>query len=173
MSAEADDEYVEFVRGRGQSLLRAAVVLTGDQGLAEDLVQSALARTHLAWSRLKDTGNAEAYARRVMYRLQVDWWRRKRFRESPSASLPDVAGSGDFADSVVARDAVAKALLLLTPKQRAVIVLRFFEDFSEAETASVLGCSLGTVKSQTFKALAKLRAVLPEFAAAHGERTSQ
>lgn len=173
MTVEVDPEYVEFVRGRSQSLLRAAIVLTGDQGLAEDLVQSALARTHLAWNRLADTGNAEAYARRVMYRLQVDWWRRKRFRESLSGTVPDVAASGDFSDAVVARDTVARALRVLTPKQRAVIALRFFEDFSEAEAASVLGCSVGAVKSQTFKALAKLRAALREFAAAHDERTSQ
>jgi RNA polymerase sigma-70 factor (sigma-E family) len=173
LTAEVDAEYVEFVRGRGQSLLRAAVVLTGDQGLAEDLVQSALARTHLAWNRLADKGNAEAYARRVMYHLQVDWWRRKRFRESMPGLVPDVLSVGDVADAVIARDAVARALRALTPKQRAVIVLRFFEDLSETEAASVLGCSVGTVKSQTFKALAKLRAELPDFASAHDERTTR
>jgi RNA polymerase sigma-70 factor (sigma-E family) len=172
LTVGVDAEYVDFVRGRSLSLLRAAIVLTGDQGLAEDLVQSALARTHLAWNRLADTGNAEAYARKVMYRLQVDWWRRKRFRESLPGSLPDIA-TADFADAVVARDAVASALQVLTPKQRAVITLRFFEDFSEVEAAAVLGCSVGTVKSQTFKALAKLRAALPEFGAAYDERTSQ
>jgi RNA polymerase sigma-70 factor (sigma-E family) len=140
-------------------------ILTGDQGLAEDLVQSALARTHLAWRRLADIGNAEAYTRKVMYHLQVDWWRRKRFAESMPGDVPELVSS-DLVDTVVNRVAVAVAgaLRKLTSKQRAVITLRFFEDQTEVETAAVLGCSVGTVKSQTSKALAKLRILCPDLA---------
>jgi RNA polymerase sigma-70 factor (sigma-E family) len=154
-------DFVEFVRGRSGSLLRAAFVLTGDQGLAEDLVQSALARTHLAWRRLAETGNAEAYTRKIMYHLQVDWRRRKRFVESTLADVPQAIG-GDATDAVLVRLAVAGALRKLTPRQRAVLTLRFFEDQTEAEAALTLGCSVGTVKSQTFKALAKLRMLCPD-----------
>ena len=159
----ADAEYAEFVRGRTTALLRAAFVLTGDQGLAEDLVQSALARTHLAWNRLSEHGNAEAYTRKVMYHLQVDWWRRKRVAETLPGVVPE-RSAGDSTDAVVLRISVARALDQLTPRQRAVITLRFFEDQTEAEAATVLSCSVGTVKSQTAKALAKLKRLCPELA---------
>jgi RNA polymerase sigma-70 factor (sigma-E family) len=164
-----DADYVDFVRGRSPALLRAAFVLTGDQGLAEDLVQSALARTHLSWRRLAEAGNAEAYTRKVMYHLQVDWWRRKRFAESALADAPEMV-TGDAADAVLIRVAVAVALCKLTPKQRAVVTLRYFEDQTEVETAAVLGCSVGTVKSQTAKALAKLRLLCPDLAPDRPER---
>jgi RNA polymerase sigma-70 factor (sigma-E family) len=160
-TAEAD--YGDFVRGRTAALLRAAFVLTGDQGLAEDLVQSALARTHLAWNRLSEHGNAEAYARKVMYHLQVDWWRRKRVAETLPGVLPE-RPAGDSTDAVLLRVSVARALDQLTPRQRAVIALRFFEDQTESEAATVLSCSVGTVKSQTAKALAKLKRLCPELA---------
>jgi RNA polymerase sigma factor (sigma-70 family) len=123
--ADSDSDYADFVRGRSLPLLRAALVLTGDQGLAEDLVQSALARTHLAWHRLNEQGNAEAYTRKVMYHLQVDWWRRKRVAEALPGDVPEML-SGDATDAVLLRLSVARALRELTPRQRAVITLRFF-----------------------------------------------
>jgi RNA polymerase sigma-70 factor (sigma-E family) len=159
--ARMSDEYVEFVHARTPSLLRAAFVLTGDQGLAEDLVQAALARTHLAWQRLNEEGNAEAYARRVMYHLQVDWWRRKRVVESLTGTLPEPRAA-DHTEQIDTRLAVQRALQRLTAKQRAVVTLRYFEDLSELDTAAVLGCTVGTVKSQHSKALAKLRALCPD-----------
>jgi RNA polymerase sigma-70 factor (sigma-E family) len=158
------DEFDSFVRSRTPALLRAAYLLTGDQHLAEDLVQSALARTHRAWGRLHDRGNAEAYTRKVMYHVQVSWWRRSRVAESLPGDLPEPrrAHGTDHGDATGTRLMLRRALLKLTSKQRAVLVLRFFEDHSEAETAELLGVALGTVKSQTAKALARLRAVAPE-----------
>jgi RNA polymerase sigma-70 factor (sigma-E family) len=129
-------------------------------------VQSALARTHLAWHRLSAQGNAEAYTRKIMYHLQVDWWRRKRVAEALPGDVPELA-SGDTTDAVVLRLSVAHALRQLTPRQRAVITLRFFEDQTESEAAAVLGCAVGTVKSQTAKALAKLKRLCPDLAPDH------
>jgi RNA polymerase sigma-70 factor (sigma-E family) len=160
----ADEEFDSFVRARTHALLRSAYLLTGDQQLAEDLVQSALTRTHLAWRRLADIANAESYARRTMYHLQVSWWRRRRVAETLPGSVPDRAGGDDPAGSVSLRLALRAALLQLSARQRAVLVLRFFEDRTEREIADVLGVSIGTVKSQTSKALGRLRAIAPELA---------
>lgn len=161
-------EFDLFVRARTPALLRAAYLLTGDQHLAEDLVQSALARTHRRWAHLHHVGNAEAYIRRTMYHLQVSWWRRPRVAESLPGELPETRrGGDDHAEVTSTRLALRRALLQLTPKQRAVLVLRFFEDQSEAETAELLGVTPGTVKSQTAKALARLRTVAPELAEYH------
>ncbi|GIM94819.1 RNA polymerase sigma factor [Paractinoplanes toevensis] len=159
-----EDEFDSFVRARTHALLRSAYLLTGDQQLAEDLVQSALTRTHLAWRRLADTGNAEAYARRTMYHLQVSWWRRRRVAEVLAGSLPEAAGA-DHAGPVSLRLALRAALLRLSAKQRAVLVLRFFEDRTESEVADLLGVSVGTVKSQTARALGRMRVIAPELGA--------
>jgi RNA polymerase sigma-70 factor (sigma-E family) len=162
-------EFDSFVRTRTPALLRAAYLLTGDQHLAEDLVQSALARTHRSWRRLHDTGNAEAYTRKIMYHLQVAWWRRRRVAESMSGELPEPRNRGgdpnqDHAQQTALRLSLRAALLKLSTKQRAVLVLRFFEDRTEAEAAELLGVTVGTVKSQTARALLRLRAVAPELA---------
>ncbi|MGK5559043.1 SigE family RNA polymerase sigma factor [Actinomadura kijaniata] len=155
-----DDEFEEFVRARTPALLRSAYLLTGDQHLAEDLVQTALARTHGAWRRLERAGNADAYTRKVMYHLQVRRWQRRRFTET---TLDRAAGHASPAGvSPDDRVDLRRALLRLAPRQRAVIVLRFFEDRSEAETAALLGCSVGTIKSQTARGLVRLRALLAE-----------
>ncbi|MFE9872502.1 SigE family RNA polymerase sigma factor [Micromonospora sp. NPDC005686] len=161
------NEFDLFVRTRTAALLRSAYLLTGDQHLAEDLVQSALARTHRAWNRLHETGNAEAYTRKIMYHLQVSWWRRRRVAESMPGDMPEPRGGGsapDHAQQTSLRLTLRAALARLSAKQRAVLVLRFFEDRTEAEAAELLGVTVGTVKSQTFKALAKLRSVAPELA---------
>lgn len=157
-------EYELFVRSRTPALLRCAYLLTGDQHLAEDLVQTALARTHRAWSRLHESSNAEAYTRKVIYHLQVTWWRRPKIAETLPGVIPERGGGGDPGERVASRAALRQALLRLTPNQRAVLVLRFFEDRSEAETAEVLGVSIGTVKSQTSRALERIRKVAPELA---------
>jgi len=156
-------EYETFVRSRTPALLRSAYLLTGDQHLAEDLVQTALARTHRAWSRLRQTGNAEAYTRKTMYHLQVSWWRRPRVAES-SREVPERSSGPDPSDQVAIRTTLRQALLRLTPSQRAVLVLRYFEDRSEVETAELLSVSVGTVKSQTARALGRIRKVAPELA---------
>jgi RNA polymerase sigma-70 factor (sigma-E family) len=156
-----EDEYATFVRARGHTLLRSAYLLTGDQHLAEDLAQEALARTHRAWSRLHEEGNAEAYARRTMYHLQVSIWRRRRVAEVLPGDLPDRADRRDE-DAPDRRIAVERALGRLSARQRAVIVLRFFEDRTEADAAETLGVSVSTIKTQTARALDRLRGLLPE-----------
>jgi RNA polymerase sigma-70 factor (sigma-E family) len=161
------NEFDSFVRTRTPALLRSAYLLTGDQHLAEDLVQSALALTHRSWRRLHHSGNAEAYTRKTMYHLQVSWWRRRRVAEAMPGELPEPrrgGGEADSAQQVALRLMLRRALLKLAARQRAVLVLRFFEDRTEAETAELLGITVGTVKSQSAKALARLRAVAPELA---------
>lgn len=170
--AHAASDFDTFVRTRQRSLLRSAYMLTGDQYLAEDLVQSALARTHQSWDRLADPANAEAYTRKVMYHLQVSWWRRNRVAESMTDTYPEprpTGGPGE-ATGLTNRMTIRSALLKLSAKQRAVLILRFFEDRTEVETADVLGVSVGTVKSQTAKALARLRSVAPELAQLYAAR---
>lgn len=159
----ANEDFDSFVRARTHALLRSAYLLTGDQYLAEDLVQSALARTHQAWRRLADTGNAESYTRRTMYHLQVSWWRKRRVAEVLPGDMPERAGN-DHASKISVRLTLRAALLRLSAKQRAVLVLRFFEDHTESEAADLLGVSIGTVKSSTARALARLRVIAPELA---------
>jgi len=154
--------FCEFVRARSWVLQRAAFLLTGDRYLAEDLVQEALARTHRSLRRLGDEGHYEAYARTALYHLHVRRWRRSRFAESLPGELADLAGpDSDHAGRSDLKISLHQALARLTPRQRAVLVLRFFEDRSEAEAADMLNCSVGTIKSQTSKALARLRVIAP------------
>jgi len=154
-------EFDAYVRARTPALLRAAYLLTGDQQQAEDLVQDALIRTHRAWGRLHQ-GNPDAYTRKVMYHLQISRWRRGRTVEVLIGDLPEPLAQVRLDDSHVTRLALKAALARLTPKQRAVLVLRFFEDLTEVDTADVLGVTVGTVKSQTAKALARLRTITPQ-----------
>jgi RNA polymerase sigma-70 factor (sigma-E family) len=156
----------EFVAGRGSALLSYAHLLTGQRAAAEDLVQTALARTLLAWDGVRDKHNPEGYVRRTMARLQMNTWRaRSRHQEIPVSQPPDAAPQDAVPQDAAAgladeRDAMWAALATLPPRQRAVLVLRYYEDLSEAEIAEVLGCSRGTVKSQASKGLEKLRAAL-------------
>ena len=165
---EAD--YANFVRARTHALLRSAYLLTGDQHLAEDLVQEALARTHRAWLRLERPEYAEAYARKVMYHAQVSLWRRPKVAEVLPGEIESEPAGDDPADATVERLALRRALLALTAKQRAVIVLRYFEDHTEAEAAQLLGISVSTVKTQTARALDRLRALVPDLRALTGEQ---
>ncbi len=144
----------DFVQARSSRLLRLAYLLTRDHALAEDLLQTALTKAWFAWSRIE--GEPEPYVRRVMVNTFASAWRRKWNGERPTEELPE-AGARDFSTASDHRHDLWAALGRLPRKQRAVVVLRFFEDLSEAETARVLECSAGTVKSQTSKALAKLR----------------
>ena len=148
--------FAEFVATRGQALQRTAFLLTGDWALAEDLLQTALARALPRWSRIV-RDDPEAYVRRVLVNTWSSWWRRRWRGELPTETLPDAVAHDPYADAD-RRSAVRTALTKLPRKQRAVVVLRFHEDLTEAQVAALLGISVGTVKSQTAKALAKLRA---------------
>ena len=148
MTGYADFE--EFVVARRDALLRTAYLLTGDHHDAEDLVQSALIKVVPKWTRIKD--RPEAYVRRVLARESVSRWRGRRWREVTTDVVPE-ATYHDSTDRIV----LLEDLLTLSPRQRAVLVLRYFDDLTEAETAAALGISVGTVKSQVRDALARLR----------------
>jgi len=153
-------DFADFVQRRSGTLLRAAWLLTGgDWALAEDLVQSTLGEVWRRWSRVGDMDAPDAYAHKVMVNTSLRWRGRRWSGEVASARLPDTVTSIDFCRQVDVRESLRGALRELTAKQRAVIMLRYFEDRTEAETASIMGCSVGTVKSQAAKALAKLRDV--------------
>lgn len=147
--------FTEWVTGRQRQLLRSAYLLTGDLQRAEDLVQEALTKVALRWSRLAD-GNPTAYALRIIARDNISWWRRRR--DVPTDCLRDAGTSTEPEMALVVRRALAR----LTASQRAVLVLRHFEDLTERETAEVLGISIGTVKSQNAAGLARLRTGAPE-----------
>ena len=146
----------EYVRTHSAALVRAAYLLTGDRQLAEDLAQTALAKVSLRWEAVAGRGDPDAYVRKAMLRTAIGWRRRRWTGERATARLPDV-GVDDVTGGVDAREQLRAALLDLPPRQRAAVVLRFYEDLSEADTAAALGCSVGAVKSQTAKGLAKLR----------------
>jgi RNA polymerase sigma-70 factor (sigma-E family) len=154
---EVEAAFSGFVAARYPAMVRTAYLLTGDRGHAEDLVQAALLRTFTSWSRLDAPENAEAYTRTTMIRLAGRAYRRRWRGELSSASIPDLAGA-DPADGVAQEQWVRAALLALPWPQRAVIVLRYFDDRSEADIATALGCSVGTVKSRASRGLEALRA---------------
>jgi RNA polymerase sigma-70 factor (sigma-E family) len=131
--------------------------MVGDSQLAQDLVQEALTKTYVAWPRLRDPHNAEAYCRKAITTTAISWFRRKGWNnERPTETLPE--GTLDGHDTTVAdRDQVWRALQALPPRQRAALVLRFYEDLTEAQTAAAMGCAVGTVKSQVSAGLTKLR----------------
>jgi RNA polymerase sigma-70 factor (sigma-E family) len=147
--------FTEWASGRQRQLLRSAYLLTGDLHRAEDLVQEALTKVALRWSRLAE-GDPTAYALRIIARDNISWWRRRR--DVPTDTFRDAGASAEPEIALVVRRALAR----LTPGQRAVLVLRHFEDLTERETADVLGISVGTVKSQNAAGLDRLRTGAPE-----------
>lgn len=154
MSESAPDGFAAWADARRAARWRSAWLLTGDAQRAEDLVQTALVKVWPRWDRIALGGDPEPYVRRVMYTTYVTWWRRRWNREEPhvlGAAAPARDGDVDL------RHDLARALATLPRGQRAVLVLRFFEDLTETQTAQVLDCSVGSVKSQTSRALAKLR----------------
>ncbi len=145
-----------FVEARSASLFRAAYLMVGDHQLAQDLLQEALVKTLVAWPRLRDRDNVEAYTRRIIVTTSISWRRRRSFHERPTERLPEAVGP-DPAEVTVTHDAVVSALLTVPPRQRAAIVLRYYQDLTEAQTAEAMGCSVGAVKSQTSAGLKRLR----------------
>jgi RNA polymerase sigma-70 factor (sigma-E family) len=159
-----DGEFTSFVEEHGDALLRTAHFLTGDRWQAEDLVQLALTKTYLAWPAARGK-LPYPYARQVLLNCHTDLWRRRRWRESttapedlPAGGRAGTSSGGDLAQAAADRDAVDQALARLTPRERAVVVLRYCEDLSERETARLLKVSIGTIKSLNARALTKLRA---------------
>ena len=153
-------ELREFVSARGAALSRTAYLLTGERQAAEDLVQETYVVLVRRWQK-SGTVDPEAYVRTILYSKFVDGWRRRRLLELPSASPPDAPG-GDEAVAATNRLTLEQALTRLTPRQRAVLVLRFYEDLTESQTADALGVSPNTVKSQTRVALMRLRELAPD-----------
>lgn len=155
------DTFRQFVAQSSPALYRVAVALTGGHHAAEDLLQECLIRTYVRWATVR--GDPAAYVRRAMYHTQVSVWRRRRLvRELPADAAPEGTDRGDEVGATDERLALRQALLRLGPRQRAVLVARYFEDLSEQDTADLLGCSTGTVRSQTHRALARLRELAPE-----------
>lgn len=169
MKALEDEEFRGFVTARGPSMLRTAYLLTGDQQLAEDLVQTALEKAVRHWGSIREPAAAEAYVRRTMYRDQVSFWRRRRVTELPAANIPEPRRAVQAGDQVEDRIVLRRALMQLGRRQRAVVVLRFFEDMTEQQVADTLGITVGTVKSTSHKAITHLRALCGDLVTAGGE----
>ena len=163
-----DEEFAAFVADRSTALLRTAYLLTGDRGHAEDLLQTALIKTYRHWGRLTHRQDPSAFVRRVLVTTHAGWRRRVRIAEFLSTT-PLLSGAAEAAPDLGDRELLVAALAQLPPRMRAVLVLRYWEDLSEAGTAEVLGCSVNTVKTHTTRGLARLRAQLGATAATAGE----
>jgi RNA polymerase sigma-70 factor (sigma-E family) len=156
MDSGADAEFSDFMHGRWSQLVRLGYGLTGDLQLAEDLAQTAFARAYASWSRVRRADDQDAYLRRIVVNANRSRFRKLRVSETLTGSVPDLVspdGTGQRQD----RDALMRALMELPYGQRAAVVLRYWMDMTETEAAAVLGCSVGNVKSQASRALAKLR----------------
>jgi RNA polymerase sigma-70 factor (sigma-E family) len=163
--------FPDFVSRQQQALLRLAFLLAGDRGHAEDLVQTALMKTYRHWDRIVRRGEPSAYVRRALVTTHTSWRRRAWRREQPTGRLPDRAAP-EPADRLDAGEELRRALLALPPRMRATIVLRYYEDLSELQTARLMGCSESTVNTQAARGLARLRSVLGDGAVtdSHGRQ---
>ena len=163
-----DAEFAEYMHARQAALLRTAYLLTGDRHSAEDLVQTSLAKLYLAWDKVHDRGALDGYVRRIMVNENNSTWRRAwKRREFASETVPETQAVDAYDDG--ARGALWDLVQTLPKRARAVVVLRYYEELSEAETAEILGISVGTVKSQASRALATLRERAPELHPRHSE----
>jgi RNA polymerase sigma-70 factor (sigma-E family) len=169
---DGDRAFESWLAAREPALQRTAHLLTGDVHAAQDLVQNTLAKLYLAWDRIDHVEDVNAYARRILLNeLRTAWRRPVRRREQTTDEVPDVVAPAQ-PEYDGQHEAVWRFVASLPPKQRAVVVLRFYEQLTEAEIADLMGISLGTVKSQSSRALAALRAQLPEHPEIHGEDPS-
>jgi RNA polymerase sigma-70 factor (sigma-E family) len=157
-----DDDFASFVGARSGPLLRLAVGLTGSRPAGEDLLQSALTKTYLSWRKVEAAGDADAYVRRIVVNTHLSLLRRRRVREDLRPELVDVAGTPP-SYGIDDRDALWSALSRLGRRQRAIVVLRYYEDLPDEQIAELLGCTAATVRSQSMRALATLKD-LPELA---------
>jgi RNA polymerase sigma-70 factor (sigma-E family) len=157
-----DEEFTAFVRSRGEHHLRVATLLTGSPEAAEDLVQASLLKLYQAWSRIDTSDGPDAYLRRIIVNTRRSWWRTRWRQETPVPEVPDAAAGEDAAERHAVGVLVRQALARLPRQQRAVLVLRYYEDLPEAEVASLLGCSAGSVKTHAHRGLRALRGALGE-----------
>ena len=155
-------EFVEFAQAVRDRLRRTAYLICGDWDQASDLVQEGLVRVYVAWPRLVRQGGELAYARKAVVSAFLDHKRRRSSTERPQEADPTSASGEDVATAVTTRAALMSALAELPPRQRACVVLRYFEDLAVADTAALLGCTEGTVKSQTSRALFSLRSMFED-----------
>ena len=156
MGAQLDEEFRDFMQHRWPAMVRLAYALTGDQGHAEDVAQAAFARAYASWPKVRRTGNPEAYVRRIVINENRNRFRKQRVAERLTDAPPE-SSSADTTRQYDERSALIAALQRLGPRQRAVVVLRYWLGLTEAEVAAELNCSVGTVKSQASRALATLR----------------
>jgi RNA polymerase sigma-70 factor (sigma-E family) len=148
--------FTEFMAASSASLFRTAYLIVGEHQLAQDLLQESLIKAYIAWPRLRDPRKAEAYTRRTIVTTAISWRRRRSFHERPTEVLPETAVT-DAGDSVTTHASLVAQLRTLPPRQRAAIVLRYYEDLTEAQTAEVMGCSVGAIKSHVSTGLGRLR----------------
>ncbi|MGY1774266.1 SigE family RNA polymerase sigma factor [Geodermatophilus sp. SYSU D00804] len=160
MAAEQDAEFTAFVRDAGPALLRTACLLTGDRHRGEDLLQTALARTYARWARVRETDDPTAYVRRVVVNSHLSWRRLLSSGEQVVESLPDRSDGRDLQAAYAQTDELRAALLHLSPRVRTAVVLRYYEDLSEADTARLMRCSTSTVNNHVTRGLAVLRTLL-------------
>jgi RNA polymerase sigma-70 factor (sigma-E family) len=157
---DLDDEFVAFVRRRGDHHLRTAVLLTGNWHTAEDLMQTCLVKLYRAWPRLDIADDPDAYLRRVLVNTHRSWWRTRWRREVPVATFPDHATAGVGEEQYEVAETVRRALAILPVRQRTALVLRFFEDLPAAEVAQLMGCSVGSIKTHVHRGLRSMRRLL-------------
>jgi RNA polymerase sigma-70 factor (sigma-E family) len=159
VSNQRDDEFTDFVADHGARLLRTACLVTGDRHLGEDLVQTALAKAFGSWAKVQRADHPFAYVRQLMINTHLSWLRRLTNTERVVETFPDLA-SGDLQSTHADGDELRRALLTLSPRVRTAVVLRYFDDLSEADTAALMGCSRSTVNNHVTRGLAALRVLL-------------
>ena len=162
--------FEEYALARGAALLRFARVLTADEHRAEDLVQDVLAKVYASWRRISLLEHPDLYVRRMLVNAYTSWWRRAVNRELAVAEPAATSSVEDTASESAERDAIWRLVLQLSPRQRTVIVLRYYEDYDDATIAELMQCRPGTVRTQARRALAKLQHLYPAFESANGER---
>lgn len=162
VNPEQDERFSAFVRDRGGHHLRVTTLLTSETQTAEDLVQASLVKLYRVWPRLDTTTDPDAYLRRIIVNTSRSWWRARWRRETPVSEIPDTAAAPDCAESRATGLLVRQALAGLPDRQRAVLVLRYLEDLPEAEVATLLGCTAGTVKTHAHRGLRALRTLLAD-----------
>lgn len=153
--------FEEYVHGRGPALVRLARLLTGDVHRADDLVQDTLARAYVHWRRIAKADRPDVYVRRMLVNANISWWRRKSSRELALADIPDRPSTRDIGGEAADRDAMWRLVGTLPPRQRSVLVLRYYEDLDDAAIAEILECSTSTVRVHALRGLATLRAQFP------------